>query len=116
MLTLPEIESLERTADGLHLRFVLSAHGDYFDGHFPEVPLLPGVVQIGWAVELARLHFAPDQRLGRFRSLAAVKFMRVLQPGAAVRLRLSLDRENRALEFEYHDGDATCSSGRVFFH
>lgn len=117
MLTLPVIDSLERRSDGLYLSFVLRAALKYFDGHFPQVALLPGVVQIGWAVELAKRFLAEDGKaFGRFHSLATVKFMRVLQPGASVRLRLSADRENRELEFEYREGGVTCSSGRVLFH
>ena len=118
MLKLPEIDSLERRPDGLRAHFMLPAGLEYFDGHFPEVPLLPGVVQIGWAVELARLHLAPEAHgaLGRFRSLASVKFMRVMQPGANVSLDLRLDRESRELAFEYLAGGQTCSAGRVLFH
>lgn len=116
MLSLPEIQSFERRPDGLHLQFVLPADLEYFDGHFPGVPLLPGVVQIGWAVELARRHLASDGPLGRFRGLTNVKFMRVLQPGARVRLRLRAERERHELEFEYSEGEVSCSVGRVSFH
>lgn len=118
MLKLPEIDSLERRQDGLRLHFALPLQLEYFDGHFPEVPLLPGVVQIGWAVELARLHLVDHAggALDRFRSLAAVKFMRVMQPGATVALHLRVDRETRELAFEYLANDQTCSSGRVLFH
>lgn len=118
MLKLPAIDALERRPDGLHVHFTLPAGLEYFDGHFPEVPLLPGVVQIGWAVELARLHLAAAAAgmLGRFRSLANVKFMRVMQPGTPVWLHLRVQRDSRELEFEYCVGDQTCSSGRVLFH
>lgn len=118
MLTLPEIDTVERTTDGLRLHFVVSAELEYFDGHFPEVPLLPGVVQIGWAVELARLHLAASApgALERFSSLSAIKFMRVIQPGASVWLRLRVNPGSRELEFEYRADEYTCSSGRVRFH
>jgi 3-hydroxymyristoyl/3-hydroxydecanoyl-(acyl carrier protein) dehydratase len=118
VLTLPEIDSLERARDELSLHFVISGEVRYFDGHFPELSLLPGVVQIGWAVELARLHLAGsgDGTMEHFRSLATVKFVRVIQPGERVWLRLSLDRARRELHFEYRRGDETCSSGRVLFH
>ena len=118
MLTLPAIDSLERTPGGLRLRFSLRADLEYFAGHFPEVPMLPGVVQIGWAVELARLHLADTAPgvMERFRSLATVKFMRVIQPGASVSLSLAVDRERRELEFEFREGDIACSSGCVQFH
>jgi 3-hydroxymyristoyl/3-hydroxydecanoyl-(acyl carrier protein) dehydratase len=118
VLTLPEIDSLERGPEGLSLNFHVSRQLEYFEGHFPEVPLLPGVIQVGWAVELARLHLAPTAggMLDRFRSLANLKFMRVIQPGAAVRLHLRIDLDRREMDFEYSAGGHTCSSGRVLFH
>lgn len=118
MLTLPEIDSLERSPEGLSLNFRISGQLEYFEGHFPEVPLLPGVIQVGWAVEFARLHLAPTTggMLDRFRSLANLKFMRVIQPGASVRLRLRIDLDRREMDFEYSAGEHTCSSGRVLFH
>lgn len=112
MILLPEIESLERTHDGLSLRFVVPASLDYFEGHFPGCQLLPGVVQIGWAVELARQYLQFDNS---FHSLAAVKFMRVIQPEARLALHFAIDEDNRELSFEYQCDGQTCSSGRVRF-
>ncbi len=113
MILLPEIDSLERTSDGLSLHFVVPADCSYFAGHFPDCPLLPGVVQIGWAVELARQHvpFA-----AQFHALAGVKFMRVIQPGDAIALQLAFDADARELSFEYRCGGQPCSGGRVLFH
>jgi 3-hydroxymyristoyl/3-hydroxydecanoyl-(acyl carrier protein) dehydratase len=118
VLTLPQIDQVERTPDGLRLHFVIPPALPYFDGHFPEVPLLPGVVQIGWAVELARVHLGQSSggSMERFRELAAVKFMRVMQPGASVWLTLGLDRASREIAFEYRAGEHACSSGRIRFH
>jgi 3-hydroxymyristoyl/3-hydroxydecanoyl-(acyl carrier protein) dehydratase len=120
VISLPEIDSIARTRDGqtekLHLQFSVSAALRYFEGHFPDLPLLPGVVQIGWAVELARLHLAPTQTLGEFHSLTGVKFMRVIQPGETVLLTLSMDADERELSFEYQSGGHSCSGGRVLFH
>jgi 3-hydroxyacyl-[acyl-carrier-protein] dehydratase len=113
VLELPEITALERAADRLTLRLVIPATNRYFDGHFPGVPVLPGVVQVGWAIELARLHLSVA---ARFRSLAAVKFMRVIQPSADVSLSLAIDADRRELAFEYRLSGAPCSSGRVLFH
>ena len=113
MLLLPEVEALEREKDYLNLRFIVPETNRYFEGHFPDCPLLPGVVQVGWAIELARLHIPLT---GRFRSLVAVKFMRVIQPNAAITLRLASDATLRELSFEYRLGDEPCSGGRVLFH
>jgi len=110
VILLPEIDSLERTQSGLSLGFVVPAALPYFDGHFPGLPLLPGVVQIGWAVELARLHLS---FAGPARALSGVKFTRVIQPLAAVTLLLELQAQGRELSFEYQSAGQTCSAGRV---
>jgi len=113
VILLPQIDSLERTQDNLSLQFVVAPTLEYFDGHFPECALLPGVVQIGWAIEIARAQLPMS---GRFRALAAVKFMRVIQPGDAVQLDLSCNASRNELSFEYRSGGTVCSSGRVLFH
>jgi len=113
VLLLPEIDALERAQDQLSLRFVIRETVGYFEGHFPGCPVLPGVVQVGWAIEFARQHIPFS---GQFRSLAAVKFMRVIRPNTAVTLRLAADTDRRALSFEYRFDGEPCSSGRVLFH
>lgn len=112
-MQLPLIEALERSHDHLSLRFVVPASLGYFEGHFPECPVLPGVVQVGWAIEFARQHIPFT---GRFRSLVAVKFTRVIQPNTTVALRLVANADRRELSFEYRCDDVACSSGRVVFH
>jgi len=113
VLLLPEVDALERAQGQLRLHFLVPETVAYFEGHFPHCPVLPGVVQVGWAIEFARLHIPFS---GRFRSLSAVKFMRVIQPNAAVTLRLAADADRRLLGFEYSISGEPCSSGRVLFH
>ncbi len=113
MLLLPEIDALERAENHVNLRFVVPETHCYFEGHFPGCPILPGVVQVGWAIELARRHIPLS---ARFRSLAAVKFVRVIKPNVAVALRLAADGSLRELSFEYRLSGEPCSSGRVLFN
>jgi 3-hydroxymyristoyl/3-hydroxydecanoyl-(acyl carrier protein) dehydratase len=113
VILLPQIDSIERSQDGLNLRFSVPPALEYFQGHFPECALLPGVVQIGWAIEIARAQFPIT---GKFQALAGVKFMRVIQPGAAVSLALSCDATCSEFCFEYRSDGTLCSSGRVLFH
>jgi 3-hydroxymyristoyl/3-hydroxydecanoyl-(acyl carrier protein) dehydratase len=108
----PEIRATERTACGVRLTLSIPAELSYFDGHFPEVPILPGVVQVKWAVEFARQHLGVQ---ARFRALTGVKFMRVMQPGATVTLQLDYASERGELEFEYSVDGLVCSSGTVRF-
>jgi 3-hydroxymyristoyl/3-hydroxydecanoyl-(acyl carrier protein) dehydratase len=112
VIVAPEIRATERTAHGVRLTLGIPSDLEYFTGHFPGCPLLPGVVQISWAIELARQHIPCS---ARFRALSAVKFMRVILPGATVALQLDYASATRQLEFTYEIGGQTCSSGTALF-
>ena len=72
-----------------------------FKGHFPGVPILPGAVQIDWAVRLADQYLAAGIGAAcRFQ----VKFKQPIRPGGVVTLALRLSAEKQALSFDYRSG------------
>jgi 3-hydroxymyristoyl/3-hydroxydecanoyl-(acyl carrier protein) dehydratase len=81
-----------------------------FAGHFPGRPILPGVVQVDWAVQLAQSYLASG-----FSSACdfQVKFRRVVTAGEDLFLDLRIDRARRVVLFSYRVGDAIVSSGRI---
>jgi 3-hydroxymyristoyl/3-hydroxydecanoyl-(acyl carrier protein) dehydratase len=111
-IILPIVSVVERREH--HARLTLEVAQDlvYFQGHFPQVPLLPGVVQLTWAIELARTHL---KLTGQFQSLASIKFMHVIQPGSRVDLLLDHDATRHSLQFEYRIEPHSCSAGTVRF-
>ena len=84
-----------------------------FDGHFPGLPVLPGVVQLDWAIAFARKAFAGMP--ARFLRAEQVKFQQPVLP--PVQLELALDWDARAghLSFRYTSQKGTHSSGRIAF-
>jgi 3-hydroxymyristoyl/3-hydroxydecanoyl-(acyl carrier protein) dehydratase len=112
VIVLPEIRATERSEHGVRLQLNVPADLLYFDGHFPEVPLLPGVVQITWAIELARKHL---RAIGTFKALSAVKFTRVIQPGSIVWLTLEYTQAKGQLDFAYELDGRPCSNGSALF-
>ena len=81
-----------------------------FSGHFPQAPVLPGVVQVDWALDLAR------QRLslpGRFAGMEVLKFQQLIRPGDVVELGLRWDAGRGKLYFVYRSDGVACSSGRI---
>jgi acyl-CoA synthetase (AMP-forming)/AMP-acid ligase II/3-hydroxymyristoyl/3-hydroxydecanoyl-(acyl carrier protein) dehydratase len=84
-----------------------------FDGHFPQYPILPGVAQVDWAVQCAREVFALNGRA--FLRLEALKFQRVVRPGATITLQLNWSAEHARLGFSYHSEHGAHASGRVVF-
>lgn len=110
---LPEV--LDERNDGEDLVLVLRIPESlaYFPGHFPGVPIVPGVVQIQWAVHLAR------ERLGigqDFHHMEVVKFKDLIRPGQQLRLRLHYRSETGKLQFNYRSETHEFSSGRIYFH
>lgn len=107
---LPEV--IARHVDGGRLELQLDVATDcpWFVGHFPGQPILPGVVQIGWASHFAAElieHDTPPAVLDR------IKFKRPIGPGA--RLTLRLERAGDKVSYEYLLAEAgtaiTASSG-----
>lgn len=83
----------------------------HFTGHFPQTPVLPGVVQIDWAQRLARELIA--ELPPRFCGMEVLKFQQLVRPGDRIQLSLRFDAERGKLYFAYRNGDAPCSSGRI---
>ena len=110
-MTLPQILA-EAWPDGDRVVLSLAAPADHpaFDGHFPGQPVLPGVVQLDWAMRLAAERFHLSQRAARDFQ---VKYRRIIQPGAALSLSLGIDRAKGRLSFEYRLGDDAASTGRI---
>jgi len=106
----PEVLEQRQEADQLHLRLAVSADLACFTGHFPKTPVLPGVVQIDWAIVLA----APLLDSGRrFAGMEVLKFQQLVRPGDTLDLSLRLDRERGKLYFSYSSAGQACSSGRI---
>ena len=82
----------------------------HFSGHFPTAPVLPGVVQVAWALALA----APRLRTpSQCHSIEALKFQQFLRPGDRVALTLRSNETNGKLYFSYRRGELSFSSGRL---
>lgn len=82
----------------------------YFAGHFPQAPVLPGAVQIAWALAFAAARLGTPVHC---REMEALKFQQLLRPGDRVNLTLRHDTARRKLHFAYYLGEKMVSSGRL---
>jgi 3-hydroxymyristoyl/3-hydroxydecanoyl-(acyl carrier protein) dehydratase len=85
---------------------------EYLVGHFPSSPIVPGVVQLKWAIESARRLLGVP---GEVMRMEALKFQLVMSPGAVATLTLKWVAAESKLHFVYASGKARFSSGRLSF-
>lgn len=83
-----------------------------FEGHFPGQPILPGVVQVDWALRLGAEAFGP---FGAFLALEQLKFQAVIVPEEPLELRLAWDAAAGELAFTYSGAAGKKSSGFARF-
>ena len=111
---LPRVIELEHDAQVQPQRVLLSVSAPakllYFDGHFTDAPILPGVAQLDWAIHYGRQYFDLPPR---FRSVQALKFQQVIQPEQTVQLELLYDAAKGSLQFRYTSDAGAHASGRI---
>jgi acyl-CoA synthetase (AMP-forming)/AMP-acid ligase II/3-hydroxymyristoyl/3-hydroxydecanoyl-(acyl carrier protein) dehydratase len=84
----------------------------HFAGHFPGLPILPGVVQVDWAVRLAADHLPAVRAVA---SIDRLKFMAPVSPGAVLKLTLAHDAARRRVQFTYRLDGRECASGVIVY-
>ncbi|MDR2787011.1 MAG: AMP-binding protein [Candidatus Accumulibacter sp.] len=94
--------------DGVALLLRMPADLVWFEGHFPDLPVLPGVVQIDWAAHYGRVYFGFDATAS---NVSRLKFQNLIRPGDSPRLELSRRRGGSELEFRYILDGKPCSRG-----
>lgn len=107
---LPRVREL--AVEPQRVQLELSAPADllYFDGHFDVAAILPGVVQIDWAIHYGRQYFALPPR---FKGMQQLKFQQVVAPETLVTLELQHDSVKNSLQFRYLSAAGQHASGRI---
>lgn len=105
---------LARRDGDLHseLDLAIEDGNPWFEGHFPDQAILPGVVQIGWAVHFANAVHGLGPAVD---SLEQIKFKRPIFPGARLTLHLKRSADRNKLRYEYCDAEHSYSSGVLNF-
>jgi acyl-CoA synthetase (AMP-forming)/AMP-acid ligase II/3-hydroxymyristoyl/3-hydroxydecanoyl-(acyl carrier protein) dehydratase len=110
--TLPSQRVIQKEENRVVLELSVPSDLLYLEGHFPKIPILPGVAQIDWVIHFARLHFILPPL---FRSIHALKFQRVIQPEVPVELELVYEQQKGSLNFSYRTTAGQHAGGRLQF-
>lgn len=106
----PALLSAARDGNRARLELAVPVDSPWLEGHFPERPVLPGVVLLRWAIEAGGLLWPA---LGTVQGVANLKFQRPVLPPAD--LALVLERSDGRLDFRFEREDTVVARGRVRF-
>jgi 3-hydroxymyristoyl/3-hydroxydecanoyl-(acyl carrier protein) dehydratase len=108
----PLFESLNKNDN--HVSLQINVHPDihWFEGHFPDQPVLAGVVQTHWAGELGKYFFETGDEFCRIDNL---KFQSVILPDMQLELILEYLVEKNSVKFQYRDQERIFSEGKIVF-
>ena len=107
--TEPDVLETAQTDDQVTLKLSIREDLIYFVGHFPGMPILPGVTQLHWATSYASSIFGTPETTSEISQL---KFRKPILPGHIVKLELRFDVSGQKVKFRYFsDDDGDLSSG-----
>jgi 3-hydroxyacyl-[acyl-carrier-protein] dehydratase len=68
----------------------------YFKGHFPGLPVMPGVLQVEALAQTMAVYVAKQpgfgDRIGLFAGIDDVRFKRIVAPGDTLRLEVTMEK------------------------
>ena len=68
----------------------------FFQGHFPGLPVMPGVIQVEALAQTMAVYVATQpgfvDRIGLFAGIDEVRFKRVVVPGDTLRLEVTMEK------------------------
>ncbi|HEY8199262.1 MAG TPA: 3-hydroxyacyl-ACP dehydratase FabZ [Candidatus Limnocylindrales bacterium] len=90
----------------------------FFQGHFPGLPVMPGVMQVEALAQTMAVYVAKQpgfgDRIGLFAAIEECRFKRLVQPGDLLRLEVTMEklgrRFGRGRAVATVDGEVACEA------
>jgi 3-hydroxyacyl-[acyl-carrier-protein] dehydratase len=94
----------------------------FFQGHFPGLPVMPGVLQVEALAQTMAVYVAKQpgfgDRIGLFAGIDETRFKRIVVPGDTLRLEVTMDklgsRFGRGRGIATVDGEVACEATLSF--
>ncbi len=98
-------------SEGMKAFATVPSGSPWFDGHFPDEPLLPGIAMIGMAFDFAQQIEARNGTQIRLNALKRIRFKKPVRPNEPITMLLK--REQREVDIAYNftvllHGEAAC--------
>ncbi|MEL0655074.1 acyl-CoA synthetase [Pseudoalteromonas issachenkonii] len=106
----PICDVIEQSPDHVLLRLKIPENLFYFQGHFVQAPILPGVAQLDWVMHYLTKYLNVDCQ--KAISVDALKFQIIVKPNYEVDLLLK-QIKNTKFSFSYSSEHGQHASGKV---
>ena len=105
-LSLPVILDRKLSGNSITYKIFFYHQCNFFNGHFPEFKLVPGVIQLYLAKEFANSHFGLELGAGQWKR---IKFSNMIKPDSIVCLKL--EHAEKLVSYEFYSDTKKYSSG-----
>ncbi|MFH0785666.1 MAG: hypothetical protein V2B20_27480 [Pseudomonadota bacterium] len=89
-----------------------AGNSQWFSGHFPDNPILPGIAQLKMAVDLVTKHGLGNIRL---TGLSRIKFRKIVRPEEQLDIQITCNAAENYYTFKITSGNADVCSGKMHF-
>lgn len=105
-ISLPVILERKQENESITYKIFMYKSCNFFNGHFPEYKLVPGVLQLYLAKEFANIHFGLNLGEGQYKR---IKFCNIIPPDSI--LNLKLKKTEKQVCYEFYSDEQRFSSG-----
>lgn len=120
-LLVDTVVELEAGKRGVGIKNV-TANEPFFQGHFPDFPIMPGVLIVEALAQLSGIILASsgehEGKIGLFAGIDNVRFKRQVKPGDTLRLEMSVGAVRRSIGTGSGtatvDGELACKADLMF--
>ena len=108
----------DRSRGYLRAEKAVTATEWFFQGHFPTLPVMPGVIQVEALAQTMAIYVAREEgfgdRIGLFAGIDECRFKRIVQPGDRLTLEVTMEklgrRFGRGRAVASVDGEVACEA------
>ena len=122
ILLVDRVVEEDRDRGYIHAEKAVTATEWFFQGHFPDLPVMPGVMQVEALAQTMAIYVAREEgfgdRIGLFAGIDECRFKRIVQPGDRLSLEVTMEKLGRRFgksrAVASVDGEVCCAAALSF--